>query len=385
MTDFTFDTTPSIRFGNGTIGEIGQIVRRRAWQQVMLVSDAGVAAAGLLERPLHLLNDAKIGVTLFDAVVADPPEEVLRQAVSRGALAGVEAVIGIGGGSSLDVAKLCALLLGSGEDLVAAYGVGNAKGPRLPLMLVPTTAGTGAEVTPVAIITTGKHVKQGVVSKLLLPDLALLDPELTICLPPNVTAATGIDAVVHAIEAFTSTSPNNNPLSRALARQALQLLAGSLLAAVARGGDLEARSSMLLGAMLAGQAFANAPVAAVHALAYPIGGRFGIAHGLSNALVLPHVMRFNMPACAPAYAELAALAFPALIDAPIDRRAERFVDALVDLASGCGLPSRLRDVGIPKDAMPMLAAGAMQQQRLLQNNPRQVALADAEAIYRSAW
>src|ERR671916_573671 len=185
-----------------------------------------------------------------------------------------------------------------------------AKGPRLPLLLAPTTAGTGSEVTPISIVTPGAHEKKGVVSSVLIPDIALLDPELTLGLPPHVTAATGVDAMVHAIEAYTSASPNNNPVSRALACEALRLLGRNIRRAVHHGQDSDARAAMLLGSMLAGQAFANSPVAAVHALAYPIGGHFGVPHGLSNALVLPHVLRFNAPACGSRYAELLPHAFP---------------------------------------------------------------------------
>ena len=205
----------------------------------------------------------------------------------------VTGVVGFGGGSSLDVAKLSALLAGSGEDLEAAWGVGNAKGPRLPLVLVPTTAGTGSEVTPVAIITVGGDEKRGVSSPILLPDIALLDAELTLSLPAGTTAATGIDAMVHAIEAYASKSANNNPMSRMLAVEALRLLGGHIERVIAEPGDIEARAAMLLGSTLAGMAFANSPVAAVHALAYPIGGTFHVPHGLSNALVLPHVLAFN--------------------------------------------------------------------------------------------
>ena len=186
-----------------------------------------------------------------------------------------------------------ALLAVGKEKLADVFGVGNAKGPRLPLILIPTTAGTGSEVTPISIVTTGENEKMGVVSPVILPDVALLDPELTLGLPPPVTAATGIDAMVHAIEAYASASPNNNPLSRGLARQALTLLGGAILKAVHEGARHRGARRMLLGSMLAGQAFANSPVAAVHALAYPLGGHFHIPHGLSNALVLAHVLRFN--------------------------------------------------------------------------------------------
>ena len=285
----------------------------------------------------------------------------------------------------MDIAKLAALVAGSGENLSDIYGVGLARGPRLPLALVPTTAGTGSEVTPIAIVTTGEAEKKGVVSPLLLPDLAVLDAELTLDLPPAVTAATGIDAMVHAIEAYTSVSPNNNPISRGLAVQALRLIGANIRRATFNGGDHPAREAMLLGSLLAGQAFANAPVAAVHALAYPIGGHYHVPHGLSNALVLPHVLRFNLDAARDAYAALAPETFPELADRPVPERANAFVEGLLALSRDLGLPSRLRDVGIGMDALPMLARDAMRQTRLLVNNPRPLTEADAQGIYAAAF
>ena len=251
--------------------------------------------------------------------------------------------------------------------------MGKAKGPRLPLVLVPTTAGTGSEVTPVSIITVGDEEKRGVSSPILLPDIAVLDPELTLGLPPAITAATGIDAMVHAIEAYASKSANNNPLSKMLARQALRLLGANIETAVTNGRDLEARAAMLLGSMLAGQAFANSPVAAVHALAYPIGGTFHVPHGLSNALVLPHVLRFNAPEAAHLYAEIAADAFPHLAaQQGAQARCAAFIDELAALCARVGLQPRLRDVGIGGEHLAKMAADAMKQQRLLVNNPRAV-------------
>jgi len=298
--------------------------------------------------------------------------------------AGAQGVIGLGGGSSLDVAKLVALLAMGQETLAGIYGVGNAKGPRLPLILVPTTSGTGSEVTPIAIVTTGEAQKMGVVSPVLLPDVALLDPELTYGLPAHVTAATGIDAMVHAIEAFASVSANNNPLSRMLALQALRLMGGAVLRAV-QDGDPAARADMLLGSMLAGQAFANSPVAAVHALAYPLGGHFHIPHGLSNALVLPHVLRFNAVTAPDVYAEMAPHAFPALKAVQGQERAAAFCESLAQLSRDCGLPQRLRDMNITQDWLPQLATDAMKQTRLLVNNPRPVTVADVLAIYTAAY
>ncbi|MGR3572682.1 iron-containing alcohol dehydrogenase [Brevirhabdus sp.] len=353
---------------------------------MLFVTDRGVRGLGLCDAALADMARAGLRVSVFDAVEADPARGTVEAAAELGRAAGVSGVVGFGGGSSMDVAKLAALLLGCDRPLDAAWGVGRARGPRLPLVLVPTTAGTGSEVTPLSIVTVENAEKRGVSSPLILPDLAVLDPVLTLGLPGPVTAATGIDAMVHAIEAHASANANNNPLSRMLAREALRLLGAHIRTAVARPGDIEARGAMLLGAMLAGQAFANAPVAAVHALAYPIGGRFHVPHGVSNALVLPHVLRFNALRVPEAYAAIAADAFaelPATADA--QACAAAFIEALAALSRDLGLPQRLRDVGIPHDALDAMAADAMLQTRLLVNNPRPLEKADARAIYEAAW
>jgi len=384
VTSFTFNTTPSIVSGPGSLARLVETAPRLLGPRILVVTDRGIRAAGLIEPTLAALKAAGLTVAVYDGVAADPPETNISEAVEAGRAIDATGVLGFGGGSPMDVAKLAALMLHGSETLADVYGVGLAKGPRLPLSLVPTTAGTGSEVTPIAIVTTGEAEKKGVVSPVLLPDLALLDAELTIGLPPHVTAATGIDAMVHAIEAFTSASANNNPVSRTLAREALRLLGANLLEAVHNGGNREARGAMLLGSLLAGQAFANAPVAAVHALAYPLGGHYHIPHGLSNALVLPHVLTFNLPAAAQHYAELAPFAFPELAMVT-EGRAEAFVAALADLSRKAGVPQRLRDVGIGENALALLATDAMKQTRLLVNNPRPLTEADALAIYRAAW
>ena len=383
MNPFTFNTTPSLRMGAGLAGEIGQITRPICGDRVLLVTDPGMMATGLVQRVRDGLRAAGVAVTLFDQVQADPPESIVVQAAQKAR--GATGVIGFGGGSSLDVAKLAALLAASDQPLEEAYGVGNARGPRLPLVLVPTTAGTGSEVTPISIVTTGASEKMGVVSPLLLPDLALLDPELTLGLPAHVTAATGIDAMVHAIEAYASVNPNNNPISRALAVEALGLMGRMLLRAVQKPDDLEARTGMLLGSMLAGQAFANSPVAAVHALAYPIGGHYKVPHGLSNALVLPHVLRFNAQVAPEAYAELLPHVFPDLPAMNVADAAMKFAQSMADLSQACGLEQGLREMGIAREALPELARDAMNQTRLLVNNPRPVDEAAAMQIYEAAW
>jgi alcohol dehydrogenase class IV len=371
---FAFHTTPAVRFGPGVSSALADLAGPRLGPRVLVVTDAGVRGLGLAEPALAGLR-ATAELAVFDAVEADPSRATVMAAAAAGQ--GASGVVGFGGGSPMDVAKLAALLLGSGEDLDAAWGVGNARGPRLPLVLAPTTAGTGSEVTPVAIVTVGAGEKRGVSSPVLLPDLALLDPDLTLGLPPAITAATGVDAMVHAIEAYASRSPNANPVSRALAVEALRLLGGNVERAVRDGGDRAARASMLVGATLAGQAFANSPVAAVHALAYPIGGRHHVPHGLSNALVLPHVLRFNAPAAAAEYAALAPVALPG--------GGGDLADGLAALTARLGLPARLRDAGVPQADLAACAAEAMKQTRLLVNNPRPLTEADALAIYEAAW
>lgn len=385
MTAFTFNTTKSVICEPGAIKKLGAIVKDQIGKRVLIVTDPGLIKAGLLASATDSLDQAGVEYQVFDGVVADPPLAVVEAALAEARAANIDGVIGFGGGSSMDIAKLIALLMGGGEKLDDIYGVGMAKGQRLPLIQIPTTAGTGSEVTPISIITVGEAEKKGVVAPQLLPDVALLDAELTLGLPAPVTAATGVDSMVHAIESYTSASANNNPVSRTLAREALRLLGANIETAVKDGRNVQARSNMLLGAMLAGQAFANSPVAAVHALAYPIGGIFHVPHGLSNALVLPHVMRFNASACADAYATLAPDAFPDLASVPEAQRVDEFINRLEALSADIGLEQTLREVGIGETDLPIMAANAMKQTRLLVNNPREVSEADALAIYQAAY
>lgn len=384
---FAFHAVKTILFEPGAASRLAEPLGGLLGERVLVVTDPGLVEIGLPGPAMRSLREHGAEVTLFHEVEADPSLGTLLKAVERARENDVTGVLGFGGGSSMDVAKLAALLAGSGEDLDEAWGVGKAKGPRLPLALVPTTAGTGSEVTPVSIITLPGDEKRGVSSPVLIPDAAILDPDLTLGLPAHTTAATGIDAMVHAIEAYSSASPNNNPISQSLAREALGLLGPNIRKAVQQPHNREARGAMLLGAMLAGQAFANAPVAAVHALAYPIGARFHVSHGLSNSLVLPHVLRFNAASdkARRQYAELVPFAFPELgsFDGS-QAAAAAFIDRLQLLAAELGLATRLRDVGIGRDDLSMLAADAMKQTRLLVNNPREVTEPDALAIYEQA-
>ncbi|MCR9213772.1 MAG: iron-containing alcohol dehydrogenase [Proteobacteria bacterium] len=389
MTDFAFNTPPRIQQCWGGAAQLGDLVDSlpsvREGAGILFVTDPGIMKLGLTLPALVNLEKAGYQVVVYDQIEADPKATTILDAVDAARSKSVTCVIGFGGGSSMDAAKLASLLLASDQELEDIYGVNQATGPRLPLILVPTTAGTGSEVTAVSIVTTGESEKKGVVSPCLLPDIALLDAELTLGLPPHITAATGIDAMVHAIEAFTSRNANNNPISRNLAKQALKLLGVNIRDAVFQGENLTARSNMLLGAMLAGQAFANSPVAGVHALAYPIGSLFHVPHGLSNSLVLCQVMQFNAPGCGDEYAELAPCVFP---DINLSRSNQavcsEFIERLSALSADLGLETCLKGVGIVQDDIEQLATDAMKQSRLLINNPRKINLGDAQAIYRKA-
>ena len=387
LNNFQFNTTPGLRFGSGHAKLSCKEIFDKLGSRILFITDKGLMSLGLTKPTIDELK--KMGsVEVFDNVEADPSQKTLLTAIELGRKIKATGVIGFGGGSSMDVAKLSALILGSNEDLEKAWGVSNAKGPRLPLTLIPTTAGTGSEVTPISIITVGEEEKKGVSSPIILPDLAILDPDLTLGLPAHTTASTGIDAMVHAIEAYASTNKNNNPISKMIAIEALKLLGSSIETAVTDGSNVEARGNMLIGAMLAGKAFANSPVAAVHALAYPIGGTFHVSHGLSNALVLPYVLRFNSvdTKASKDYSELAPYVFPDLdTNKGTQAVCAEFIDKMEDLSKRLGLPQKLREVNIPKNACEKMANDAMKQTRLLVNNPRKVTESDALNIYHAAW
>jgi alcohol dehydrogenase class IV len=383
MKSFSFQTCPNILFESGASAKIGEIVRGTGVQRAMLVTSKDVRSAGLTRSTEEVLRSANIDLSVFDDIVADPPSEVIERATEQARDTKVELVLSIGGGSALDTAKLVAYIARTSERLDDIYGVGNAKGQRLPLILVPTTAGTGSEVTPISIVTTPTTEKKGVVSPRLLPDWAILDPKLTLGLPAAVTAATGVDAMVRAIEAYTSRH-RKNPISDQLARQALALLSANIRRACTDGSNLEARGEMLLGSMLSGMASANAPVAAVHALAYPIGAIFHVPHGLSNALVLIDVLRFNLPAASEFYAEPAPIVDSETRGLPVDERAHSFVEAIASICRDCRVPATLAEVGVQERDLDRLAADAMKQTRLLVNNPREVTLNDARSIYTAA-
>ena len=383
MTSLSFATTPRVVSEPGACAQLGPLLKDLGVSRVMIVTDTGIHNLGLTQEGIDSAASAGIEVDLFTDVKEDPPEGVVLAAVDQARSANVDGVVGLGGGSSMDIAKLVALLKDSDQKLQDIYGIGLATGGRLPLIQVPTTAGTGSEVTDIAIVTTPTDEKKGVVAPQTLPDIALLDANLTLGLPRHVTAATGIDAMVHAIEAFTS-KHKKNPISDALARQALRLLSQNIRTACDEPENCDAREAMLLGAMLAGMAFANAPVAAVHALAYPIGGIFHVPHGLSNALMLPHVLKFNAPVAETLYAELARDVRPGQSWGSEAEATAAFIEELDAIIAHVGIETHLKDVGISHNHLPKLAEDAMNVQRLLINNPREVTYDDALMLYEQA-
>ena len=384
MKPFHYSSTKRIICELDAITQIPHYCRELNIRHPLIVTDRGIIDLNLNKSIDIAFKTEGISPTYFTAVTADPSDHLILDAVTAAKESSIDGVIGFGGGSSLDTAKLVALLTQSNQSLEDIYGIDNAKGIRLPLILIPTTAGTGSEVTPIAIVTTGEATKAGIVAQQLLPDIALLDAQLTIGLPAEITAATGIDAMVHAIEAYTS-KIKKNVYSDMLAKQALLLLVENIEEATVNGKNLQARQAMLLGSCLAGQAFANAPVAAVHALAYPLGGHYHIPHGLSNSLVLPFVLEFNLPEAHKEYAELATLLLPESNAANTTELAQQFISYLQKLIVKLGLPTSLQQVDIPYSKLETLAHDAMKQSRLLINNPREIHLDNALTIYQSAW
>lgn len=385
MSPFHFQSVPQLISGLGSIQELKILFTKQCYQHILIVTDAGMLQHQLHLPIIEILDKLQLHYSLYDAIQPDPSEAIIFAAVNFAKAQTVDLVLGFGGGSVLDVAKVIAILAHPQQQQTLAdlYGIDQVQLPRLPLILVPTTAGTGSEVTPISIVTTGETTKTGIVSPVLFADVAILDATFTQYLPAATTAATGIDAMVHAIEAYTS-KLKKNFYSDHLAKQALLLLNQNLPLVLKQPADLAARQNMLLGAMLAGQAFANAPVGAVHALAYPLGGHFHIAHGHSNALVLIEVLKFNAPHAKHYYAELIQWLDPRC-SGSVDGLCDLFIDHMQRHLNQSGLILQLSQLNIPESSLQLLAEAAMQQTRLLQNNPRPMQLEDVLAIYQAIY
>ncbi|EPF87868.1 alcohol dehydrogenase [Acinetobacter gyllenbergii] len=385
MNSFQFQTVPNIIAGLGSIQELKNVLTQQNYHKALIVTDAGMIQHQLHQPILEILTQIGLEYIIYSDIQADPPEHIVLEAVDFAKQEQIDVIIGFGGGSSMDVAKIIALLAHpkQQQNLSEIYGVNQAKTPRLPLILIPTTAGTGSEVTPISIVTTGATTKMGVVSPILYADVAILDATFTQGLPAHITAATGIDAMVHAIEAYTS-NIKKNFYADMLAKNALKLLNHNLAKVLKNGADLEARQNMLVGSMLAGQAFANAPVGAVHALAYPLGGHFHLSHGHTNALVLVEVLKFNAPKAKQHYAELMQLLDPRSTGCT-DGLCDLFIDHMQNHLDQSGLTLKLSQLDIAEAKLPQLAKDAMLQTRLLQNNPREMTEQDALDIYQAIY
>jgi len=357
------------------------VKKRLAAARILVVSDPGLEACGLLQRLLTSLEDAKLEFQIYLKVSSDPLEEEILAGATGAKDFRADTVIGFGGGSPMDAAKAIAILATSRKPISELYGFGRVEDRRLPLLLIPTTGGTGSEASPFAVITTPSGEKISITDRKTFPDLALLDAELTLGLPRKLTAACGIDAIVHAIEAYTSKG-NKTVLTDMVAARALTLLMGALPRVLQDDQDIEAREDMLIGAMLAGQAISTALVGGIHALAYPLGGLHHIHHGLANSLLLPPVMRFNITAAAPLYAELADAALPGLSGTD-EEKTEALIKAIEDMIETSGLETRLSQVGLNHNHIPKLVEEAMKIERLLINNPVEISPEDCLEIFES--
>jgi len=369
--------TPDCFIGSGAVSELTRALRSLEARKVLVVTDPGVLRAGIYERIKTALAEAAVGVELFDQVKPDPSTTFVQSVGERARQARVDAVIGLGGGSSIDTAKMAAALAANRREVDEYLGGAAFEKPVLPILAVPTTAGTGSEATHIAILSDeAAQVKKGLVSVRLMPRFAFLDPELTLGLPPAITATTGMDALCHAIESFTSV--NASQYSEVLSLRAIELLNGHIVEAFRNGGNALAREKMLLGSFLAGIAFANAGVTAVHAFAYPLGGMFHVAHGLANSLMLPVILRFNAVSARERFQPIGRLMSQGGTADTVVQRVEELLGILQ-------LPRNLAAVGIPADALEPMAQAVVQITRLLNNNPRKVTLQDARAIYREAF
>jgi alcohol dehydrogenase class IV len=369
--------------GLGAAERLGQEAKALGAKKALLVTDKGVMDAGTGKKIKDLLVKEEIGVDIFDRVIPDPDVACMEACLELAKKDKYDLMVGVGGGSPMDIASITSIMLTNPGTVYDYFGVNLVRNPGVPAILIPTTAGTGAEATPNAILTdTREKLKKAVVSPYILPRVAIIDPLLTLSMPPSVTSSSGIDALTHAIESYTSN--NANLLTDLFAREAILLIGRSLRTAVANGNHLEARYDMSIGSLYAGISLANAGVTAVHALAYPLGGQFNVAHGIANGLLLPYVMEFNAVGNIPKFARIAQL-LGERVDSmtQLDQayQASRAVKAIYrDLT----IPQSLTELNVPKEAIPGMAKAALNSTRLMINNPRSMTFQDIERIYENA-
>ena len=382
---FAFTGAKKIVFGNGTFDTLPDHIRELKASRPLVVLDKNLAGTGFRDRVKEILNKEGFKMTLFDKQVEAEPRLELADEGAKAALKGnCDIVVGIGGGSAMDVAKAVAVLAANKNKASDYLGLNKVPGPGLPKIMVPTTAGTGSEVTFTSVfVRQNLKKKEGMNSPYLYPDLALLDPTLTLTLPPVATASTGIDALCHAIESYTSV--NASPMSEMFSLEAIALISANLRTCVHEGANLEAREQMLLGSLYAGLGLANAGVGAVHSLSYPLGGKYGVSHGLANTIMLPYVMSFNLPGALEKFTIIAEAMGEITDDLPLREAAYLAVEAVQSLIEDCGVYTTLEDLNIPEEDFPELAKAAMTVLRPLENNPRKVTIEDAIEIYGEAY
>ncbi|MBS4152867.1 iron-containing alcohol dehydrogenase [Cobetia sp. MC34] len=389
MTIASFKSANRLITGQQASTRLAEEVMRLGMHSPMLVTDPGVLGSGTLEPIKAQLDDLKsrghlTDYRIFSDVSAEPEVHIVEDCMSSYREGGCDSLIAVGGGSAMDIAKCVAVYATHDGDLESLFGENKARVRGAPLIAMPTTSGTGSEVTNIGILSdTEARMKKGIVNDYLLPDVAIVAPELTVSCPRHVTAASGVDALVHAIEAYLSNFAT--PITDALAIKAMRLIIKALPKAYANPADLKAREDMATGSLLAGMAFGNAGVGAVHALAYPLGGRYHLPHGVTNALLLPHVMRWNALACVERFRDIAEALDTSHRKLKDEATAELVVERLHKLCRDVDIPSGLRHFDIPEEDIPSLAADAFKVERLLRNNPRQLSQADIESIYRAAY
>ncbi|OIP51152.1 MAG: alcohol dehydrogenase [Desulfobacterales bacterium CG2_30_60_27] len=381
---FSINQPTAIRFGVGAVQGLPDLVRELGGSKIFVVVDPTLVKAGLAERVTAPLKAAGLPFVLYDQLAPEPGLTLADKGAKLAKKAGADCVVGMGGGSAMDVAKAISILLTNGGKAEDYLGLGKIKKPGLPKIMIPTTAGTGAEVTFTAVFINEKTgSKGGMNGDPLYPDVAILDPALTVSMPPQVTATTGIDALTHAIEAFVSTQAH--PMSDMYALQAIELISENLPLAYANGNNLEARANMLMGSLLGGKALATAGVGLVHAMAYPLGGMFGIPHGLANAVLLPYVVEYNLIGNPAKYAVVAEIMGQAEAGMSTRDAAASLVDALFSLNSDVGIPFSLDELDIPAAKIPEMARIALTVTRPVENNPRKPTLAEVIEVYESAF
>ncbi|HXG12619.1 MAG TPA: iron-containing alcohol dehydrogenase [Gemmataceae bacterium] len=399
-TTWTFHSAGQLLFGRDAARQLGEVAGRLGARRILIVTDPVLSKAGPLDRVRQPLLDAGVTVEVFDGGEPEPSMRVAEECVARARKFAPDALLGLGGGSNMDLAKITAVILAHGGSPRDYVGDDHIPGPVFPLICAPTTAGTGSEVSAAAVLTdTEAKMKVGILSNYLRPRVALVDPLLTVSCPPKVTADSGIDALTHAIEAYTAVDnadfplppgertvyQGRHPLADALAERAIALIGANLRRAVANGNDLDAREGMALGATLAGLAFSNVGVAVVHALEYPVGGATHCPHGAGNGLLLPFVMRFNLPARRQEFATIARLLGEDVAGLDEQAAAERAVAAVERLRDDIGIPRRLRDLGVAAEQLRPFAEKAFGIRRILRVNPRPVTVDDLEGILRAAY